>query len=131
MPEHKLKKASESEAAAEIREVIGAGPDDEVLVRTPQFKRTPNMQGPGAPPKDFEALRKLNKTALKEMGCSPWDEPDDKGMVLMLFPGEWYRAIPAGTIITDIFGRKEYFSPGVTDNDIRFGCLPFGFKVRM
>ena len=29
----------------------------------------------------------------------------------------------------DIFGEEEAFVPGETDDDIRFGCLAFGFCV--
>jgi len=29
--------------------------------------------------------------------------------------------------VVDIFGEKEKFIKGVTDDDIRFGCLSYGF----
>jgi hypothetical protein len=48
---------------------------------------------------------------------------------LRLLPGEWYKQIPAGYEIADIFGEREEFAPGITDDDIRFGCLSFGILV--
>lgn len=76
---------------------------------------------PTAPPQDFEALRSMTADRLNELGMRVWDETG-----LMLFPGEWYESIPAGYDIIDISGNKEKFEPGVTDNDVRFGCLAFG-----
>jgi len=55
------------------------------------------------------------------MGLSQWNA------VLWVYPGEWYNRIPAGLDVVDIFGTEERFVPGITDNDIRFGCLPYGF----
>ncbi len=95
-----LKKQGEDPLADQIREAIGAGPDESVEVVTPQFTRTPGMQGPGSPPatkEDWEALRSMSVEALKEMGLQPWNEPDKEGKVLMLFPGEWYPHIPPGS----------------------------------
>ncbi len=129
MPTGKLKTAKQSRLAGRIRRALGVGPNDHVEVSTPQFTRAPDMPGPGAPPTDFEALRELDKNALKEMGCSAWDEPDPDGKVLMLFPGEWYGAIPHGTRLVNILGQTVPFRRGMSD-DIRFGCLSFGFRVR-
>jgi hypothetical protein len=68
---------------------------------------------------------------LREWGLRPWNDPaeeDDEfnGAVLWLLPGEWYEDIPEGLEFTDIANTTEAFTPGVTDNDIRFGCLAFG-----
>lgn len=115
-------------------------------IRTPQFRREPGAPAPAAPPQDAQAwedLRKLDRKALRELGLRPWNDPtaDDsenahdakdsplKTYVLMLFPGEWYEHIPEGYKIVDIFGVREVFEAGTTDNDIRFGCLPFGILV--
>ena len=129
MPTGKLKTAKESALAGEVRRAIGVGPSDDVSVATPQFERTPDMSSPGAPPVDLESLRSLDKNAMKELGCSTWDEPDADGKVLMLFPGEWYASIPNGTKLVSISGREETFHRGATSDDIRFGCLAFGFRV--
>lgn len=131
----KLRTASESLEAAKIREAIGAGPEEDVDVVTPQFER-----GPGEPPPtaahaiDFEQLRRFDREGLSALGCGQWNdpkEPDDEfaGKVLMLFPGEWYAMVPEGYEIVDIFNTVEKFQRGVTDDDIRFGCLSFGILV--
>jgi len=137
----------ESDIADALREACGAGPDEVVQVVTPQFVRTAEMQGPSAPPsalEDWNALREMDVIALREMGLHPWDEPDLEGKVLMLFPGEWYPHIPRGFWIEDLNSpvesdaprrirprERELFEPGVTDNDIRFGCLAFGVRVKV
>lgn len=130
-----LKMSDESEVAAQIREAIGVGPTESVEVVTPQFEREPGAPAPAAPPTDWYALREMDLTALRELGCRAWNDPseiDDEfgGQVLMLFPGEWYWVIPAGFVVTSIFNRDEAFVPGRTDDDTRFGCLSFGVKVR-
>lgn len=129
MANDKLKTASENRTAAKLREVIGAGPDEDVEIVTPQFTREPGATEPASPPVDFDGLRGLGVNALREMGCRRWDEPDESGHVLMLFPGEWYEAIPAGFRVVNIFGETESFVPGTTDDDIRFGCLPYGLRA--
>lgn len=146
MPEGVLKKKGENKLADKIREAVGAGPDEEVRVTTPQFERTKNMPIAAAPPAtrgDWDALRTMDVTALKEMGLGVWNKPDLEGKVLMLFPGEWYPHIPKGFWIEDLNtpvesaspmrirpAGKEYFEPGKTDDDIRFGCLAFGVRVK-
>ena len=112
---------------------------------TPQFDRTRNDPPPAAPPSDWDALRDMDKQALKEIGLRPWndpDEPDEKERnqdvamfgrrgVLMLFPHEWYRHIPDGYIVCDISGNREAFACHVTDDDKRVGCLAYGIIVRV
>lgn len=131
----KLKKASDHPLAAEIRKAIGAEPGEEVQISTPRFTRPEGDPPPSCPPADrpaFEALADLPESALKEMGLRAWGRQHEhadgaeSGPMLWLFPGEWYWAIPAGTRIVSITFTQETFLPGVTDNDIRFGCLSFG-----
>lgn len=132
--ETKMKRASESDLAAQVREAMGVGPDDDITVAFPQFERRPGDPKPHCPPDDFEGLRGMGVNELREMGCGPWNspnDPEDVGVfpadtVLMLFPGEWYSHIPEGMEVFDICGRMEPFARGVTDDDIRFGCLSFG-----
>ena len=45
---------------------------------------------------------------------------------IILIPGEWYNAIPDGFIVTGLYGEKYPFKKGESDDDIRFGCLPYG-----
>lgn len=134
MPKAVMKKASESAAAGKIRAAIGASPDEEIHVTTPQFEREPGRPGPASPPTDWESLKMLDAQALKELGLRPWGCPEDSDGVerteqgcLWLFPGEWYSTIPAGLKVVTILFEDKMFISGETDDDIRFGCLSFGF----
>jgi len=118
-----LKGAADDELAAKIREAIGALPNEKVYVNTPQFERPDNWPAPDNPPSSLEdwwALHTMPKVALQAMGMGSWDGK------LMLFPGEWYDAIPKGFVVQDISGNYEEFRPGKTDDDIRCGCLAYG-----
>ena len=44
----------------------------------------------------------------------------------MLFPYEWYDIIPDNFTVTGLYGEKFSFKRGITDNDMRFGCLGYG-----
>jgi len=95
-----------------------------VEITTPQFERTSGID-PVLPTPDsgwFDRLKTLPPENLKAIGMQEWD----KGH--WLYPHEWYAFIPVGYIITDINGNDEAFIPGITDDDKRFGCLPYGFK---
>lgn len=97
-------------------------------------EREKDYPKPASPPNDFESLELLDAQTLKELGCRPWGrEKDARGneiegaKLLWLYPGEWYSAIPNGLSVVDIFYKDDVFELGVADNDIRFGCLSFGF----
>lgn len=45
-----------------------------------------------------------------------------------LFPKEWYNIIPNGFIVTGLYGEEYPFEKGITDDDIRFGCLAYGIR---
>lgn len=47
---------------------------------------------------------------------------------VILFPGEWYKIIPDGLMVTGLYGEQYKFKKGKSDDDIRFGCLPYGFQ---
>jgi len=75
---------------------------------------------------------------LHKMGIQVWatyqQEKEDgeemylkPGEIHYLLPGEWYEHLPAGYEFVSIFGEKEIFKPGESDDDIRFGCLSYGF----
>jgi hypothetical protein len=115
----------------ELPDMLGIRPGDTVEIVTPQFTRTPGDPPSACPPIDWNALRDMDSQTLRELGLRLWcDSYDDdwphQGKELWLLPGEWYRHIPAGYSIVDINGCEEAFVPGETDNDIRFGCLPYG-----
>jgi hypothetical protein len=47
---------------------------------------------------------------------------------VILFPGEWYGIIPDGFKCTSLNGEQCVFVKGKSDNDIRFGCIPYGIR---
>ena len=55
----------------------------------------------------------------------PMEEPT-VNLDIILFPGEWYNLIPNGFIVVGLSGEKYAFHNGKSDDDIRFGCLPYG-----
>jgi hypothetical protein len=120
--------ANDQDFAEQFREAIGAKPGETIEIMTPQFTRTDGVV-PVAALDDFSALSKLSKETLKAIGCCPWDEPNDKGEVLWLLPGEWYDRIPEGFPLTCIDGKTEPFKRGETDDDTRYGCLAYGIMV--
>ena len=104
-----------------------------IRISGPQFERTPEQTTPAAPPESkaaWKSLRTMRSSDLREMGLEAWDAPDIDGKVLMLFPGEWYSKIPDGYEIESILGEKKRFHRGSTDDDIRFGFLAFGIRVK-
>src|SRR5688500_7555901 len=88
--------ANDPDIGAKLREAIGAEPGEAITIVGPQFERTPGMVAPTGVPSDWEALRGFSVAGLKSLGCCQWDEPDGRGRVLMLFPGEWYASVPDG-----------------------------------
>lgn len=123
-----------------ILDAIGAKPGDTVQTVTPKFDRGPNDPEPGVREPDtalFKQLATLPENVLRELGMRPWgtieEGPDGKDVpgapVLWMFPHEWYAFIPDGAAIVDIFGNREVFTRGETDDDKRFGCLSYGVLV--
>jgi len=126
MPEGELAFGDTNPLAAKIREAIGAGPFEQVQIVTPQFTRTNGRQVTVFPtgPAFLDALKTAPTEILADCCMVPWDEESK----VWLFPGEWYPHIPEGYMVTDINGNDEPFEKGKTDDDIRFGCLSFGFR---
>ena len=110
--------------AEDLARELGPGP---YKVVTPQFYRTDGLHPskPHLTDDEWKNLGKLPLDRVRQMGCQMWED-DAKG-IHWLFPGEWYPYIPAGTPITDICGKTKLFEPGVTDDDIRYGALAYGF----
>jgi hypothetical protein len=117
------------EFAQKFARAIGVSPGDAVEIATPQFNRTGGII-PSIPDGIWHQLHTLSMSTLKSIGCSQWDEEDEHGRVLMLFPAEWYPYIPAGLPITDINGNDELFEPGITDDDRRAGVLAYGVVIK-
>ena len=102
-----------------------ADENGKIHIVTPQFERTDGVQPvhPEGGAWWFDQLKGLPHETLKAIGMGLWEEGH------YLYPKEWYEFIPAGYMVTDIFGDNERFVPGETDDDIRFGCLPYGFRT--
>lgn len=62
------------------------------------------------------------ETGRKDHPIEPLEVDED----IILIPGEWYNVIPNGFIVTGLYGEKYPFLKGKTDDDTRYGCLPFG-----
>lgn len=120
----------------ELLEVIGAKKGDTINVVTPQFEREYKLSIDFIP-EGLEELKTLIETCscetLQKMGVGKWAEHGKdndylkEGEIHYLFPGEWYNSIPDGFEVVAISGTKEKFKKGISDDDIRFGCLPYGF----
>jgi hypothetical protein len=52
----------------------------------------------------------------------------EKDEDILMIPGEWYNSIPDGFIVTGVFGESYSFKKGESDDEIRFGCLPYGIR---
>ena len=111
-----------------FRSALGLKDGEGVEFITPQFERADGIT-PTTSVDSWSLLRQLSISALKQLGCGQWDAPDEHGLVLMLFPKEWYGIIPNGYQIECIGGESETFCHGQTDDDYRFGCLAYGIKV--
>lgn len=136
---------TDDEFEKELIAALGIEPGDTVVLVTPQFNRMPGSPEPAAPPTDraaFEVLKDMDELTLRELGLGCWShyrmidgecvEEEDQSKCThstWLFPAEWYSSIPAGFPVVDIFGETSAFQPGVTDDDIRFGCLSFGIRI--
>ena len=121
--EYELTPGDESELSHKIRKAIGVGDFDKVRVCLPQFERTDGIKIVyfTITKYEFDKLKTLPDDILKEIGLGIWEEGH------WLYPGDWYDFIPQQYPITDINGDDEHFEKGVSDNDIRYGCLSYGF----
>jgi hypothetical protein len=124
MSEGKLRFGDENPSVKKLRELLGVSDFEEVTVVTPQFERPDGKEITFRPEKSAEFFDKLQKAPddlLIDIGMGRWNDR------LLLFPHEWYDCIPEGYIVRDINEEDEPFKHGETDNDIRFGCLAYGF----
>lgn len=118
---------NDSDFVEQLKDAIGIKEGEVLEITTPQFERTDGVV-PAFPDVAFDKLHTLSKEALKGMGCQMWDEPDTDGNVLWLYPATWYNHIPEGTEMICIDGEVSKFKRGVTDDDMRYGALAYGFK---
>lgn len=73
---------------------------------------------------EFKSLDLKNRTEkqLIKLGLRKWSNETN----LFLFPGEWFKIIPQGYNVVSISGKPQKFSKHTSDDDTRFGCLPYG-----
>lgn len=127
MPEGELSFSDESELAALIRRALGFGPYEKVGVVTPQFDRTDGVVVVVRPQsaEHIDKIKKLPSDVLRRIGVGVWSGGHD--WTHYLFPVEWYDYIPEGYPIVTINGETKLFEHGGSDDDRRFGQLPYGW----
>ena len=128
----------------ELIDALGFKPGDTIQITGSQHDRLHKLEIDFIPQdkKEFEAIiTTASDKNLKKMGFAVWttykyEIKDKKPLNKMylkedevhyLFPHEWYNSIPNGYKVIDINGEKEKFINGKSDDDKRFGCLPYGF----
>jgi len=106
-----------------FREAVKAKIYDEFNIQTPAFNRTDGRTVAKAPEtlEEFFSLRKAPEYVLEDLGLRQWASGH------WLYPAEWYDKIPEGLDLFSINGEEIRFERGVTDNDMRFGMLAYGF----
>ena len=112
-----------------FHEILGVKPGEKVNILTPQFEREYELEIDWEPESvaEFNTLKSLPKEVLKKMGIRIWDKDEKTNEVYYLYPGEWFNIIPEGYPIVDIWAKDELFSKETSGDDIRFGCLAYGF----
>jgi len=135
----------------EIREIVKEELNPGIQIVTPQFERLDELEIEWTPKtlEEFEGLCELPIEVLHKMGCGKWDDynsvvkenkvskflrdessPTENSEVekwIILYPGEWFDYIPEGLEVIGLYGEKEKFEREKADDDIRFGCLSYGF----
>ena len=83
--------------------------------------------------KFYEELRKyidftkLTVSEAKELRFQKWSDEQPN---LWLFPLYLVPIIPEGLEVTSISGRNYKYEKDKADNDIRFGCVAYGIKIK-
>ena len=115
----------------EVREVVKEELKPSIQIVTPQFERLDDLEIEWIPEtlNEFKSLFELPVEVLHKMGCRKWEDiiVDETEKWVILYPGEWYEYIPEDLDVVDIFGEEYKFKREKSSNDIRFGCLSFGF----
>lgn len=73
-------------------------------------------------------LTKLTKEEAQKLRFGLWSEEGENN--IYLFPLWLVPIIPEGMEVTYISGRKEKYNKETADNDIRFGCVPYGIEIK-
>ena len=76
-----------------------------------------------------ESISSPTFAKLKKIGFRQWDKQKD-GKVVMLIPKDYFKLIPEGLEVVDIFGEREKFKKGKFSAENRIGMLSFGVEVK-
>lgn len=68
-------------------------------------------------------LTRYTSDALSKLGFKKWDENSG----LMLIPLWAINIIPEGTVVRTINGEERIVGQSKLNNDVRFGCLAYGW----
>lgn len=117
------------ENITELLEVLQA---EGFQVVTPQFDATTEKKLKYVPKHAatfYQIVNEAPREILIMLGFGLWDIED--GVETLLFPSDWYDVIPEGFEVFGISGKPKKFIKGVSDDDRRHGCLPYGIKRKL
>lgn len=78
--------------------------------------------------KDLIDFNDLSKREAIELRFGKWSEEDP---TLYLIPIWVFPILPVGTKLTCINGEDIVYDGHNVDNDVRFGCLAYGVRVKL
>lgn len=78
--------------------------------------------------KDEIDFNNLSEQEAKELRFGKWSEEDP---TLYLIPIWLFPILPVGTKLTCINGDEIVYDGKNVDNDVRFGCLAYGVRVKL
>lgn len=113
--------------AEKLAGFLGFEKGDVINIRTPTFERTDGKQIKYFPCtiKEYEALPKMDKKTLLDIGCQMWEKVGNK--IHWLYPAEWFEYIPEGFEVYSVNEKYVKFNKHSCDADTRFGALSYGF----
>ena len=129
MKKQKFPIYSMDEFAKNFTEILGIKKGDTINITRSQHEREYELEISWKPETkdDFFALKSLPSEVLKKMGVRVWDKNEETGKTHYLYPGEWFNLIPEGYPVISISNKEEFFYKNKSDDDIRYGCLAYGF----
>lgn len=74
---------------------------------------------------EYAELAQKSRDELISLGLCIWKESPEH--IHWLLPGEWYSSLPDGLELQPISGNMKVVGVDYIDDDIRFGCLAYGF----
>ena len=76
--------------------------------------------------KKFIDFNNLTVAEAKELRFGKWSEETD----IYLIPLYLLPVVPIGMKLTSIFGKDIIYDGTNVDNDIRFGCIAYGIRIK-